>query len=277
MEKIHCSVGILTYNSGKNLRRALESVKNFSNIIIADGGSTDDTLQIAAEYGAAVIDQYTKHHKGPNPHHPLADFARERNQLIAAATEDWYLWIDSDEYISDTLRDEIKAVVADRALPYHAYEIPIGTQSPDASVTYTPWRQNYQIRFFNLRTGGRFERAMHERFVFDTKMYKTGRLKGLWYVPLSKPDFTSYSRTVRYRLAVLIDEYPIDTFREYIYVTWYKNIRYTVGIFYRVLMSRLFLRHEHPFPLFYYRNQLYSVWVMFCLMNKKYFRSSKAI
>jgi glycosyltransferase involved in cell wall biosynthesis len=53
MEKIRCSVGILTYNSGKNLRRALESVKNFSNIIIADGGSTDDTLQIAAEYGAA--------------------------------------------------------------------------------------------------------------------------------------------------------------------------------------------------------------------------------
>ncbi len=272
MEKIRCSVGILTYNSAKNLRRALESVRDFSDIIISDGGSIDETLAIAAEYGCRVIEQYTKHHPGPDPHHPLADFARERNLLIDAAVEDWYFWLDSDEYISDILHDEIRDICRSTSVVYHAYEIPIGTQSPDASITYTPWRQNYQIRFFNLRTGGRFERAMHERFVFDRATYAVGRLKGLWYVPLSKPDFVSYSRAVRYRLAVMIDEHKVDTFWQYLHVAWFSNLRYCVGVLYRVVMSRLFLRHAHPFPLFYYRNQLYSFWILFVLLNKKYFK-----
>jgi len=57
-KKIPASVGILTLNSGKTLRRALNSLTDFAEIIVCDGNSTDDTLEIAREYGAKIIRQY---------------------------------------------------------------------------------------------------------------------------------------------------------------------------------------------------------------------------
>tara|TARA_Y100001935_G_scaffold253378_1_gene259446 strand:+ start:1046 stop:1237 length:192 start_codon:yes stop_codon:yes gene_type:complete len=57
MKKIDCTVGILTYNCGDVLKNALESVSFCSEIIICDGGSTDNTLSVAEEYGCRVIKQ----------------------------------------------------------------------------------------------------------------------------------------------------------------------------------------------------------------------------
>ena len=54
-ERINATVGILTFNSGKVLRRALESVSDFDDILLCDGGSTDDTLEIARAVGARVM------------------------------------------------------------------------------------------------------------------------------------------------------------------------------------------------------------------------------
>lgn len=52
----HLSIVVATYNSGKTLRSALESVftQTFQNweCIIVDGASSDDTLEIAKEYVA---------------------------------------------------------------------------------------------------------------------------------------------------------------------------------------------------------------------------------
>ena len=49
---------IPTYNSGEKIRRCLESIRTQDypqdnvQLLIADGGSTDDTIDIAREYGA---------------------------------------------------------------------------------------------------------------------------------------------------------------------------------------------------------------------------------
>ena len=57
-EKINCSIGILTLNCGDTLERCLKSLKDFREIIICDGNSTDNTLEIAKRYGAKIIKQY---------------------------------------------------------------------------------------------------------------------------------------------------------------------------------------------------------------------------
>ena len=44
---IKATVGILTFNSAKYLNDCLNSVKNFREILVLDGGSTDQTLNIA--------------------------------------------------------------------------------------------------------------------------------------------------------------------------------------------------------------------------------------
>lgn len=47
MNKIPCSVYIVTLNCGAWLERTLQSVSEFDEVIILDSGSTDNTYEIA--------------------------------------------------------------------------------------------------------------------------------------------------------------------------------------------------------------------------------------
>src|SRR6266851_4660961 len=102
--KMQASVTILTKNSGKTLKWALESVKDFDDIIVCDGGSTDDTLEIATSYGAKMIAQDKRHldEKGK-----IYDYAALHNQMVDAAKHNWIFSLDSDERAGQDLVDAI--------------------------------------------------------------------------------------------------------------------------------------------------------------------------
>lgn len=269
--RIKCSVGILTFNSAEILRRTLESVRDFSNIIISDGGSTDGTLDIAREYGCTVIDQYSKTNPGNNLDHPINDFARERNLMLDVATEDWFFWIDSDEYISDELHDEIEKVCMQIIPKYYAYRIPIIHQNPEGTVTYRKIKQNYQIRFFNLTTGGRFQRKMHEKFTFDEIKYQTGQLSGDWYVPMKYIDFPSYKKVITYRLGVMIESAPHRTFLQYLTRALYQTTKTSLGIVGRYILSSIFFPRSTVVPFWSVRQGLYSQWFLFKKLSYIYY------
>jgi glycosyltransferase involved in cell wall biosynthesis len=273
MEKIKCSVGILTFNSEKTLERALASVKDFSEIIIADGGSTDATLSIAKKYDCLIVDQYTKHHPGRSQYHPIEDFARERNILLQAATEDWFLYIDSDEYISETLREEIREIANADTRDELIFDVPIGNQNTDATITYKPWKQNYQTRFFSTKVVGQFERAVHERFVFDRDTYQVGTLKGKWFVPYSKPDFAAYKRAVDLRLQIMFETKKTpDTFGKYLFLAILTPLKRFIGLTYRMVMARILYSWKQVPPFSHYLNQCYSQWVTFVVVTRLYFK-----
>lgn len=50
MNKIPCSVYIVTLNCGAWLERTLQSVSEFDEVIILDSGSTDNTYEIAQRF-----------------------------------------------------------------------------------------------------------------------------------------------------------------------------------------------------------------------------------
>lgn len=49
------SVVVNTYNAEQHLKKVLESVKDFDEIVICDMESTDHTLDIAKEYGCKIV------------------------------------------------------------------------------------------------------------------------------------------------------------------------------------------------------------------------------
>jgi glycosyltransferase involved in cell wall biosynthesis len=51
---IPASDTVLSFNSATTLARTLESVKYFDQVLVIDSGSIDNTLAVAAAYGAAV-------------------------------------------------------------------------------------------------------------------------------------------------------------------------------------------------------------------------------
>lgn len=180
--KIPATIGMLTYNSEKNLERALASVADFAEIIVADGGSTDATLEIARAAGARVISQ-------SNPGHPISDFARERNLLLAAATQPWFFYLDSDEVMSRELVEHIRTVATDRSHPFGAYRVRYLKTNADASKVYRTYNEYYQIRLVRTDVGAHFERPVHE-YIHVPANVLIGQTEAPWYVPLDEEDLS---------------------------------------------------------------------------------------
>ncbi|HNQ31275.1 MAG TPA: glycosyltransferase family 2 protein [Candidatus Woesebacteria bacterium] len=112
------SVCLATFNEAKNIHYALDSTINWvDEVIIVDGGSTDNTVALAKTYGAKVNVITTT-----NP--PI--FHINKQKAIEAATGDWILQLDADEEVTDNLRAEIERIansewqIADAI----AYQIP---------------------------------------------------------------------------------------------------------------------------------------------------------
>jgi len=103
---------ILAYNSEKTIEIPLKNMfGKVDELIVVDTGSTDDTTDIAEEYGAKVVIIPQRLH-----------FGDLRNAAIQKSFGKWIFMLDDDEYIEEKfygmLRDLIRYSKAD------AYKIP---------------------------------------------------------------------------------------------------------------------------------------------------------
>lgn len=98
MRKIVISAALATYNEEENIVDCIESLKKVvDEIVIADGSSSDRTVELAENLGARVIKTTNK---------PM--FHINKNLAIDNCRGDWVFLIDADERISDELAREIK-------------------------------------------------------------------------------------------------------------------------------------------------------------------------
>ena len=110
-----------------------------------------------------------------------------RNQQLDAARFDWFMFIDSDEYISRELAEEIRVVVA-RNVPQPAiFMVPRkyvdNGRIIDCATTYP----NYQTRFFNRNAVSGFIRSLHEK-IEPREGFEISKLNNCEYVPLESPE-----------------------------------------------------------------------------------------
>jgi len=164
--RIPCTVAILTYNSSATLERALESVRNFQDIIICDGGSSDRTLEIARSFGARILSQNMEF---KNSNGSLKDFGGARNQTLEAAEYDWFLFVDSDEYLSKELNEEIASVVSEN-IPA-AYWVPRLYVWKNNIIHCASTYPNRQMRFFHRSISKRFIKEVHERIELEEGVF----------------------------------------------------------------------------------------------------------
>lgn len=93
---INLSIVVLTHNDEEHLVDCLELLNFGDELIVIDDESTDRTLDIARNYTKKV---YVR---------PLNNnFSNQRNFALNNAHGNWVLFIDSDEFVSEKLKDEI--------------------------------------------------------------------------------------------------------------------------------------------------------------------------
>lgn len=88
------SVIIPTLNASRTLSATLDSLIDVGEIVVADGGSTDDTIELAMAHGARIV----------------RGFLGRGRQLIAgaaAARGDWFLFLHADTVLEAGWHDEV--------------------------------------------------------------------------------------------------------------------------------------------------------------------------
>jgi len=134
MPALPLTVVIPTLNEARNIAELLESLRWADDVIVADGGSSDETVAIATRLGARVIELEGR------------TLGAQRNAGIVAARHPWVLALDADERVTDALREELPGVIA--APRHEAYRIRFANIYLGRERTRGRWGRDWHVRLF---------------------------------------------------------------------------------------------------------------------------------
>lgn len=90
------SIVIIAKNAEVQIREAIESVKFADEVLVVDGGSTDNTVGLAEKLGARIVSFSS------------ANFSDVRNFGLENAKGEWIFYLDTDERVTRELARNIK-------------------------------------------------------------------------------------------------------------------------------------------------------------------------
>lgn len=156
--KIPISVAIITKDEQRDLGRALDSVKNFAEIVIVDAFSTDNTLTIAQSYGAKVFQ------------HQWPGFARQKQRAIDYTSLPWVLILDADERVSEPLATEMAAAIQQST--YQGYYLPRQNFFLGKWIKHCGFAKDFTLRLFNKACAKMQLREVHEKVIVEGNVGK---------------------------------------------------------------------------------------------------------
>ncbi len=197
-------------NEASTLPVSLASLAQYvDEIIVIDTGSTDETVKIAKEYGAAVFHFIWQD-----------DFSAARNYALDKAGGDWIVFLDADEYFTFDTAVNLRAVLKKYdetnrrgALLIHLYNIDTDNGNEIIDDTLT-------LRIFYNNAAYRFEGAIHE------ELYEQGEpIRDLYVVSATdlKLLHTGYSSHLsiakaKRNLKLLLQELSVTNHPERLYM-----------------------------------------------------------
>lgn len=149
MSKIPVSVAIVTKNEARNIKDALESVKDFDDIVVVDAFSSDNTTEICREYTERVYK------------HEWQGYAGQKQIAIDYAKKDWVLILDADERVTPELRQEIMEKVKENSLS--GFYIPRQNFFLGKWIRHSGWWPDHTLRLFRKDVSRMEPRAVHEK------------------------------------------------------------------------------------------------------------------
>jgi len=135
--RIPVSVVMPTLNEAKNIRRALADLFWADEVIVVDGGSTDETATIAGRTGARVLIV------------PGVTIAAQRNAGITAARNRWIVALDADEQITPALRRSLASLAEASDVAYTAFRIRSRNWHLGRELRHGPWGRDWKVRVFS--------------------------------------------------------------------------------------------------------------------------------
>lgn len=149
------SLCIITKNEEHCIARCLDSARKLvDEIIVVDTGSNDNTIKLAAEYGAKIFSFPW-----------IDDFSAARNYGISKAQGHWILVLDADEFLTPLSRAELLAFM--ESSPAEGYYFRIYSYLDHNSANM----EDYVVRLFKNLPEYEFSGAIHEQVVGSIQIH----------------------------------------------------------------------------------------------------------
>ncbi len=236
--KIPCSVSLLTLNSAEGLERCLNSLKDFEEIIICDGNSTDGTRAIAERFGAKIISQYDTDE--PNTRCAM-DKAAVRQRAMDISTLPWRFFMDSDDELSPEVSQEIRTIVALQNPTHYIWRMPTRIFIDGREVKHEATYPSYQTRLVHKSVGAHFKNPVHDRLAWDAATYPVGTMQSFYNFHWPHERVANYWGYLGAYARREIQTQEVQSFK---FLLWwsYRRIRTIAGYFFWRLPV-MYLRH----------------------------------
>lgn len=135
--RVPVSIIIPTLNEARGMRQTLSALEWADEVIVVDGGSTDDTTTIARRAGARVLVV------------PGVTIAAQRNAGISIARHPWILALDADEQVTDELRASLASLASSPTKEPSAFRVRSRNWHMGRELRHGPWGRDWKVRVFS--------------------------------------------------------------------------------------------------------------------------------
>jgi glycosyltransferase involved in cell wall biosynthesis len=145
------TVVIPTLNEAEEITTCVGHLAWADEVLVADGGSTDGTVDLARAAGATVLEI------------PGVTIAAQRNAAISRARNQWVFALDADERIGPELAGELTQLAVDGkgGTRHEAYAVRRNNVYLGRLMRHAGWGDAWAVRFFQ-RDRRFIEKRVHE-------------------------------------------------------------------------------------------------------------------
>ncbi len=155
--EIEISAIIIAKNEEYNIGRCLESLKDCIEdiVVLVDDQTNDKTIEIIRTFPAVRF--YVINWKG---------YAKTKQYAVSLTKNEWILWIDADEALTDKLKTEINNFKT--SVPKHsAYSMPRKAYFLGKWIKHCGWYPGRVTRLFKKKKAQFSDKQVHEHLVVD--------------------------------------------------------------------------------------------------------------
>ena len=142
-----------TFNSQLSIKDTLNSIHWADEIIVVDSFSDDNTIQIAKEYGAIVIQ------------HEYINSAKQKNWALQHCKFNWIFQIDSDEILDSNSEEIIRNAVESADENIDCFKMSRKNHVLGKWVKYGGLYPDWEYRLFRKNKGQWWDREVHSRII----------------------------------------------------------------------------------------------------------------
>lgn len=155
-EKLCLSIGMIVKNEEAILEECLQALEPLrravsSELIIADTGSTDRTMEIAEKYADTLFQIPWS-----------GDFGAARNETLDRAQGEWFFYIDADEVLDADCGELIHLLQSEEAKKYQTISM---VRYEYTDNTHSDYSTTHYLRIHRRTPENRFTRKIHESLI----------------------------------------------------------------------------------------------------------------